>query len=295
MIRRSASSAAYPIVAALLAADAFLGPGREWRPCAAEQERFLGAFFAAGRSEVGRIPEIESLASRDAAELNEFLARRGFPAFFAPFGGHRFGTASVLDLLAEWAREGHVTELETEDGRRFPAVRIAAGGVRFLRAPAHPRPIARLATRSGDIVFMTMMDEPLRGFDLLELALVLSRVGQEVDEFDGLVFPMVDLEQEIGLGWLAGLATDDDDGLPWEIEAALQRNRLRMNEIGARAESAVLLQVVPASIDFEREPDHVIDQPFLLWFEREGLTQPLLAAYVAEEHWRNPGDLGEAA
>ena len=287
--RLSSSFAAYPIVAALKAADAFLGPEREWRAVRAEQERFLAGFFAAGRAEVDGIPELESLAARDATELNDFLELRGFPPFFIPFDERRLGVASVLDLLVEWAHEGHATEIAREDGRRFPAVRIASGDVRFLRPARHRSPVARLATKSGDAVFMTMLDDPPAGLALLERAYALSRAGKEIDDFDGLVFPMVHLDQAIGLEWLVGLVTDDEEGLPWEIEAALERNRLRMNEVGARAESAVMLQMVWAAIGPEPKSDHVIDRPFLVWFERDGLSRPLFAAYVAEEEWRNPG------
>ena len=256
-----------------------------------EQERFLAEFFAAARAEVDRIPEIESLASRDATELNDFMARRGFPSFFSPFAGQRFGIASVLDLLVEWAREGYATEIGREDGRRFPAVRIASEAVRFLRADGHGNPVARLATKSGAIVYMTMLDDPPAGLALLERAHELSRAGGEVYDFDGLVFPMVHLDQAVGLGWLLKLATDDEEGMPWEIEAALQLNRLRMNEIGARAESAVMLQPAAVGVGWEPKPEHVIDRPFLVWFERDGLSRPLFAAYVAEEEWRNPGTI----
>jgi hypothetical protein len=62
-----------------------------------------------------------------------------------------------------------------------------------------------------------------------------------------------------------------------------------MNEVGARAESAVMLQVAAVAIGPEPKPDHVIDRPFLVWFERDGLSRPLFAAYVVEDEWRNPG------
>jgi len=145
------------------------------------------------------------------------------------------------------------------------------------------------STKSADAVFMTMVDDSPAGLALLERAYALSRAGKEIGDFDGLVFPMVHLEQAVGLGWLAGLVTDDEEGLPWEIEAALERNRLRMNEVGARAESAVMLQMVWAAIGPEPKSDHVIDRPFLVWFERDGLSRPLFAAYVVEDEWRNPG------
>ena len=284
----SSSAAAYPIVAALVAAESFLAD-RTWRPVSDAQERFLAELFASGRAEVARIPEIETLASHDAGELNDFLQARGFPAVFVPFAERRFGTASVLDVLVEWLHEGFPTELTTEEGRRFPAVRLPADVVRFVRARGHGNPIARLETKSGDTVCMTMVDDPPSGLDLLSRALELSRAGKENHDFDGLVFPMVTLEEEIGLGWLLGLTAGDEDGLPWEIEAAVQRNRLRMNETGARAESAVMVQVVAFGVRTRVKPDHVIDRPFLVWFERDGLEHPLFAAFAAEDAWRNPG------
>ena len=288
-VRPSFSVAAYPIVAALKAADAFLGPERQWRAVRTEQERLLAGFFASGQAEIDCIPELESLASRDATELNDFLALRGFPPFFTPFEEQRFGIASVLDLLVEWAHGGHASEIAREDGRRFPAVRIASGDVCFFRSARHRSPVARLATKSGDAVCMTMFDDPPAGLGLLEGAHELSRTGKEVHDFDGLVFPMVHLDQAVELGWLLALAADDEEGIPWLIEAALQRNRLRMNEIGARAESAVMVQPVAVGLGWEPKPDHVIDRSFLVWFERDGLSRPLFAAFVAEEEWRNPG------
>jgi hypothetical protein len=47
--------------------------------------------------------------------------------------------------------------------------------------------------------------------------------------------------------------------------------------------------VAAVAIGPEPKPDHVIDRPFLVWFERDGLSRPLFAAYVVEDEWRNPG------
>ncbi len=290
-VAATVSASEYPIVAALIAAEEFLGGDRLWQPVNATQERFL-AGFASGRAEASRIGEIESIASRDADELNKFLRRRGFPPGFRPFAERRFGAASVLDLLAEWKHEGAIVETITPDGRRFPGVHIGADGVRFFSARRHRSPIACLETKSGDEVFLTMLDEPPGGPDLLGRAHELSRRRRDNHDFAGLVFPMVGLDQQVGLGWLVGMVTEDEEGMAWEIDAATQRNRLRMNEVGARAESAVTVQVLAAGIRWKPKPDHVIDRPFLVWFERDGLERPLFVAYVAEEDWRNPGGLG---
>jgi hypothetical protein len=37
--------------------------------------------------------------------------------------------------------------------------------------------------------------------------------------------------------------------------------------------------------------DFVIDEPFVVWIQRSGLSAPLFVAHVTREAWRNPKDL----
>ena len=64
-----------------------------------------------------------------------------------------------------------------------------------------------------------------------------------------------------------------------------------MNEFGARAESAAFEVLEGAAGSITVKPPHVIDRPFLIWFERQGLAKPLFVGHITEDDWRNPGTL----
>ncbi len=307
----------YPIVTALVEAERILGPERQWKPVNETQGRFLNEFFAVCRKE--RVPEIESLASWNAAEICAFLARHGFAIRLEPFGEGQFGAASVLDLPVEWIEKGHVTSIHTPKshaeepqqaggwpGRlkvvlssriespplpteEYPAVLIASEHVRLFRAPHHEHPVACLKTKSKDKVYMTVLPQPPAEFDLVAKAQELASALKPTNEFGGLIFPMVSLDQHVNVEWLEGMETTEIQGRPAGIAKALQQTRLRMNEIGARAESAVVLTVSVAALQYK--PPHIIDRPFLIWFEREGLSKPLFVGHITEENWKNPGDI----
>jgi len=75
---------------------------------------------------------------------------------------------------------------------------------------------------------------------------------------------------------------------PAIITQALQQTKLRMNEEGARAQSAVAIGVLRGCLPTY---DYVIDWPFLFWITRPGISKPLFVAYVTEDDWKNPGDI----
>ncbi len=277
----------YPIVAALKTAERILGPDRVWNLTNALQRRFLSDFCGTCWGEVEGIPEIESIASFSADEVNAFLKECGFTIQLEPWSPPDFGVASVLDLLVEWIEAGEATVVTTDDGRQFPGVRIGDAGVRFFDAPDHPNPVAGLETKSGDHVYMTVLDQPPGGFDLIAQAQQLAGNKRPNEQFGGLVFPMVDLNQEVDITWLVDMSTCTEDGLPAIIFQALQQTKLKMNEIGARAESAVAIAMVRG----RPQPDYVINRPFLVWFERDSLSKPLFVGHITPDDWHNPGSL----
>jgi hypothetical protein len=282
----------YPVVAALVAAERFLGPDRQWRPTNRrpideQQKRFLEQFFRICRAD--RIPEIKSFASASIEEVNRFLADNGFSIQLSPLPWGSFGAASILDLLIEWIEKGEKTEVETDAGKRFPGVRIEEDNVSFFMAAGHEEPIARLVTKSGDRVFMTMFDQSLEGFDLVEKAEELSEYEEDTtSKYGGLVFPMVDLDQTVDISWLEGINTRDKTDAFWFVAQALQQTKVKMNEIGVRVQSAVAVGLMKAVMP---NPDHIINRPFLMWITRKGLKKPLFVGYITEENWKNPGGL----
>ena len=292
MSKTSKTAATYPIVAALVAAEQMEGMGanRQWQANNDVQRQFLEQFFKPCRNEVGNIPEIESLASWNFEEVNAFLRQRGFIIQLQPFRPPDFGVASVLDLLVEWLQKGEVRTVRGIDSRDYPAVRMSQEGAKFYEVPGHPHPIVALETKTGDVVYMMMLDsEPADEFDLIDQVEGLSRAMQPTYGYGGVIFPMVDLDQKVDISWIIGLTTTGVDGRPARISQALQQNILKINEVGARAKSAVAIAVTLAV--HMPEPDLVINGPFLVWFRRSHLAKPLFTGYITQEHWKNPGSL----
>lgn len=284
----SLTFSSYPMVTALKASERIFGPGLSWNSCNQMQERFIKEFFLDGYDEVDQIPIIKSIASRDPEEINKFFRENGWQLQVGPFGPEDFGVASILNLLVIWSKPGKITEIKTSEQRHFPAVKIGDEGVKFFRAVGHHEPVARLQTKSHYLVYITMFDNPPEGLDLVILADQLSKNLYPSYEFSGVVFPMVDLSQFTDISWLAGLNTENSSGQPIRLFQALQQNRLKVNETGALAES---LTVLTTGAALNPPPDHIINRPFLIWFEVPGLKKPLFVGYVTEENWKNPGNI----
>lgn len=284
------------IVGAIGKADYILGSDRKWNHVNRKQELFIKKFFEPCRYEVERIKEIESIASANAEAIKDFLRERGSNAKIDPMGRDEIGIASILDIVVEWVRKGSNVDIETPDKKKYKGVRIDKGGVRFFRSKSHNHPIASLATKTEDRVFMTMLDEEDAKwnpgeFELHDRIEKIMRSSDSCFDFGGLKFPKVDLDQVEDMNWLLGINTISSRGDPAVIKYAYQRNRLRMNEFGARFQSEFSGALLLRSTMEIPKPDHVIDRPFLCWVEKKRSAVPLFVAFVAEKDWKDPGNI----
>jgi len=288
----------YPTVGCLVAAESMSGVGadRQWESVNDQQAIFLERFFTSGRSEVQGLAEISSIASWNVEDVNRFLRERGFTIQLPSLSARAFAAASALDLVLRWtgtrtmiASTNTTTGAEPEELRMFPAVRLGDEMVRFSRVPGHLQAIATIHTQSDDQVHMTVMDDPPDSFELVDLAVRLSRTREATNEFEGVVFPMVSLDHKVDMDWLVGLKTSGDSGFPVGVASALQQTRFRMNELGARVESAVAVGI---TMGVGRVPPLlIIDKPFLIWIERAGLSRPLFVGFIGTDDWKDPGSL----
>ena len=292
----SRTACMHSIVAALMAAEGILGPDRTWGTSNANQERFVRDFLPRIKSDLPQITDlIKSTASFSADEINAFLALHGFPGLrVEPFSPDRFGAVGILDALVKWIKAGTLVDIVTPGrGQRYPGVKIDKYGVSFCRHSSHRHPVVAITTQTQDIVYLTMHDDLTQAsvFDLFSSAERLSHDLSQIWEFGSLHFPMVKIDQSEDISWLEGLSTlrQDTAFLVW-VEKALQQNRLKMNQFGARAQSATVLVVRSLGIEMPKPP-HIINQPFLVWFTRRGLSLPYFVAYVDESDWKNPGNL----
>ena len=277
----------YPITAVLVAAESILGPNAMWAPQSPAQTRFLTNGFWATCMDLAHLPEIQSLAAYTADEINDFLASKGYSIKLNPWPvGTGFGAASTMDVKEEWSTPGDVVTIRTLLGT-FPAVRIKKDGFSILASEGHPNPLIALNTVSGDTVYITMGDAPTSP-EALEAKVMdlFERRGPTPSRFGGVVFPMVSLDQTTELSWLKGMIGrgDRDEAT---ITQAIQQTKFKMNEKGARAQSAVAIGMTRSMAP----PDHTIDKPFLVWILRTGVHRPIIAAHVTQESWVNPGSL----
>jgi hypothetical protein len=225
------------------------------------------------------IPEMQSIADTDAKIVNGFLRGLGFDIKVKQVAGDGFMMASVFDLALTWVQKGTPT-IVNRGGKHYPAFRVRHGVVVAEDARIHPFPVIRVNTKSGDQVCITPIDKA--DDDLFLMVAALREVRKMSHAYDGAVIPMIDLDFRPYLGWLNGMKLAE-----WSVLDAVQQIKFRMNEEGARAAAAAGMAM---SRGISLKP-YVVEQPFLLWIERDGLGFPLFTAVLCEDCWKGPAEL----
>ena len=273
----SATAVIWPILSAVNKAALFLGMSAgSWLPVNSQQETFLTSYYS-DRAQLQHFSETElrTWASTSHEELNKVLRDEKFTIQLEPFLPSEFGVVSILDVLVTWLHEGCKTQLASEDGKIYPAVRVK-DGIRLYK----DNTIACLETKTGDKVWMCLANGQLEGFPLIEMVKKLQVEALAMTSQSGqLIFPMVDMDIETDISWLKGMGMQDV-----KIMQALQQTKFKMNEKGARVSSAVAIGVSKCIIPNTL----VINKPFYVWIERPGLSHPIFAGYITQEHWREP-------
>jgi hypothetical protein len=222
----SSTLCTYPIVGAVRKAADVLGADRMWLSTNQPQSHFLHRFYTDDAlAELSCIPELESIASKSHTQINRWLADRKFDIKLDRFPKDGFGTACMLDVLVQWLVTGEVRPIKLDGGPRVPGVYLKEG-VSIWAAWKSPLGIvARIQTKSGDLVSMAHFanQKGLEGFDLLELVDGLKCTPSL--DFEGVNFPMVDLDELPDISWLCGMHTVDENGDPWLIAQAKQQTK----------------------------------------------------------------------
>lgn len=295
----STASEVYTIVAALKRAEEMMDLKKDWQPKNEIQRRFLKNYLQPCRK--NSVDEIELEVSDKADKINTFLEKKGFSIRLKPFPPNTLGFASILDLIVEWLYPGEKIKIDAKNGRIYDGVRIKKEGVSFFESTVHGYRyiIACIRTRSGDsmreigdMVFITVPKEPLEGLDIIEMADAISNNMDVLPGiYDGVRFPMVDLDITNDIEWLKDMSAHTKVGnMPADIIQAIQQIKIKMNEKGARFQSATAVAVTLKCVMTPKQ-DLIIREPFLVWVERRNLEKPLMAAFITEESWKNPGNL----
>ena len=258
-----------------------------WKAVNPTQERFL-QIFEVCKSDVDQIKEIESEIGIGTVDpVNAFLQRKNIDIQLDAISRREIAVASVLDLLIEWMLKGQSSTILKET-KEYPAVSLNRG-VRVSTVDNFPNPVATITSKTEDKVFMTILTEqPESAFEVFELACRLvenQKSAKAAGKFNGVKFPMIDLDAHPDIGWLIGMRAKE-----WSVGQALQQTKLKMNEKGARVKEAVAI-TAKASLYVKEQQPLIIDKPFLLVFMRPSLKRPLFSAFLAEDCWKNPGSL----
>ena len=299
----TATETFFPILGCLQAAEKYLkGIGRvgkvDWQTTNKLQEVFRDIFLP-HLSEVDLLGvNLKYRADVCAAVINQWFKEHGFDIKLDEGPPGSFCVGSILDVLVNWIEKGVKTEVDSPvTGKTYPAVEIKSGMSVFEDASAHPWPIVQLVTREGDKVYLTVAGNlPEWKFETcFPIASRISDLSNKVirgmpsGKYGKVVFPMVDYDDKIDLSWILNMRTGNTTN-DFYIHKAVQQTQFRMNEIGARARSAVGMQM-RCMCAINQRPTLLIDRPFLLWIERTGINIPLFTGVFAEDVWKRPKGL----
>ena len=280
-----------PILGCLTAAEVYLenklAIPPELTPVTDQQGTFL-EMFEDLMHDVQSVPELESRADQDEKVINAWLRERGFDIQLSPNPDPQgFAVASIFDILLNWLHAGTKTYVVDRNQNDHMGVSMKGGVAVAHMVALHPHPVVRIATKSGDTVCMSMVDDIPDDIAGLFLKIAdLERVKATSYNYKGVVFPMVDMNIRNDISWISGLQV----GGGYRVAEALQQTKFRMNEVGARAQSAVAMSFSRGITASSDEP-HIIDRPFVLWIRREGFEFPLFAALLCEDVWKEPAEL----
>jgi len=173
VVGRSMTAVFLPIIAALKKADAILGENRIWEAVNEQQKKLLELYRQVS-GEVLDLPFLEAIANLDVKVINDWLRSRGWTIQLTPLPETRelkpFYTASILDLMVEWAKRGTQATVKYQE-QEYPAFRLGKSDRRFLGVENHLHPIVALLTKSSIEIYVTILEQPPADeFALFQLA-----------------------------------------------------------------------------------------------------------------------------
>jgi len=265
----------------------------KWNYRNIEQEKYLKIYE---NCKGAKIPEIESKVSIGTVEpVNKFLKDKGFDIQLDQLKTPEdLAIASVLELLLKWIDVGikgkiHYNNSEYTGVHLESGVNVMDVGIGYGISTIGP--VGIINTRNKDKVLMTIPSKkPNTSFEVLDMArslILCEKRPSEYYESYNLSFPMIDLDIKPDINWLVDMWTwrTDNPDKGWNIDQALQQTKVKLNEEGCEIKEAVAIGVRCFCASFDMKHPFVIDKPFLLVVQREGLKEPLFSAYLDIDSW----------
>ena len=271
-------------IAAINNALALANPqSKKWSIVDKRQQTYLDVYRAALGDLKSLAPYLKGLATGDAAKLNAWFAENGWPGMNVQIQPGGLGIGSVFDLVVDWLVPGLKKPVLLTAGDMpawYEGVEMTPStGLASYKIDGYPFPMFELATTQGGwLVSLIEANEPCPDVYLPQKACeLLDRQSRQVS-YDKVQFPAVGLEADVDISWLKGMHVEDG----FSIDEAIKKVRLRLDDKGAHAQSAVALTSRGFSL---KTKTYTIMHPFYVIFRREDLEIPPFVALAAPDSW----------
>ena len=253
----------------------------QWRTTNDIQHRYLESFGKLTPSETDILSAyLKGKATNIDSDLNNWFAENGFPNMKLSYPEHAMGFGAIFDLLVEWKRPGTKSKL-TIDNQVFEAIKMKPGAVAAYNLEGYDYPMFVLDTQDkGWKVHLLETEFLLDDVDLLTVATDILVSKKSPFLFREVIFPSVDMEIDVNLEWLIGMGLEKT---PFQINEAKKIVRLKLDDKGARVQSAVAI----ASRSFISQKGEVyrFTKPFFIIFANDNISIPPFVAIVSQDAW----------
>ncbi|MFZ2150144.1 MAG: hypothetical protein WAV15_03215 [Minisyncoccia bacterium] len=258
---------------------------KTWSTSKPEQQRFMSTYYDGAVADLHKVDDdkvLQAIATGSSAKLQDFFAKGGFANMPVriPAGGHAVGV--LFDLLVDWKTVGEQKDISI---RRPQGGYDDYSGAQMLEFEAfslegHKYPLFRIETRQGwDVYLVEAADgENLQASDFPARAKALLGLPREEADYEKLNFPSVLMSADVDISWMVGMRVPG-----FSIDEAVKKIKLRLDEKGARAQSAV------AFTTRGMDSSYTIQRSFYVIFTREGLNFPPFVALAAPDSWVKQG------
>lgn len=240
---------------------------------------------------------MKTFGSPSHEECNAFLKQEGFDIELEEFrGSNPLGGVCTMHVGVEWEFEGEKTRIylyqeDSDEPKVYEAARLESG-ISYLKSSKHEHPIVEISTKGPEKVYMTIADKALNGLSLFDRVVAISGSMSKDKRayWEGVCFPMIDLDVQPDLSPLLGLTlprtVKGKPAQPYVLEQAIAQVKFKANHLGAQTDAAAA-----GGIGIASGPQYVeLRKPFFVWKTIPDLNYPVLAAYVAEDSWKDPGE-----
>lgn len=252
-------------------------PTDSWVPTEFGQIYFFE--FYGSKPEPGLEEYLKTTTETNTVKFREWFANNGFPmdGITIPPGGKAVG--SIFDLLVTWEKPGFKHELHTPEGVGYEGVKMNHGFTAYEIKNSDNLLLQIPVTNENWEVYLFQEDKDTACNTPYRLPehtkTLLERKGVSKDIPGGIIFPQVDLEQTVDISYFVGLTSDE-----FEIDEAIKKIRLKVDEKGAHAEAAVAFACRTA---LNPDQPYIINDTFLVIFKHKEHKHPAFVAQVAPE------------